>query len=94
MEKPKWRLHNETKEVIDYKYQKATTHFRGRNWTVWFAPDIPVQDDPWKLWGLPGLILEAQDSAGLYHFAAVGLKNTTTAPITLYKKKRDLVCTT
>ncbi len=87
MEKPIWRIEKETKEVMGYKCQKATTNFRGRDWTAWYASDISVQDGPWKLWGLPGLILEAHDSPNLYHFTAIGLKNIEPKPIVLYGLK-------
>jgi len=39
---------------------KATGSFRGRDYEVWYAPDIPVPSGPFKLGGLPGLILEAR----------------------------------
>jgi GLPGLI family protein len=93
MEKPQWTLQKETKEIIDHKCQKATTYFKGRTWTVWYTSEIPVQEGPWKLWGLPGLILEAQDSDSLYHFLAIGLKKTNASPISLYKRKIYINCT-
>ena len=52
----------------------ATADFRGRRWTAWFATDIPVSDGPWKLGGLPGLILEAYDEGQQHVFTAVGLE--------------------
>ena len=52
---------------------EATANYRGRTWTAWFAPEIPVQDGPWKLCGLPGLILEAHDANSDYIFEATGL---------------------
>lgn len=73
-EKPEWEMTDETKEVLGYQCFKATADFRGRRWTAWFAPEIPIQDGPWKLCGLPGLILEAEDSGNVYHFVANGLK--------------------
>lgn len=72
-EKPEWEITDETKEVIGYECFKAMTEYRGRSWTAWFAPEIPVQDGPWKLCGLPGLILEAHDKNKDYHFTATSL---------------------
>ena len=72
-EKPDWEITDETKEVIGYECFKATTEYRGRTWTAWFAPEIPVQDGPWKLCGLPGLILEAHDKNKDYQFTATSL---------------------
>ena len=59
----------------------ATSDFRGRHWTAWFATDIPVSDGPWKLGGLPGLILEAYDKGHQYTFTAVGLERVAEEPI-------------
>ncbi len=56
-----WNITNKTKKIDGIKVQKATIHFRGRNYIAWFAPEIPVSLGPWKLNGLPGLIIEAYD---------------------------------
>lgn len=72
-EKPEWKISDETKEIIGYQCFKAIADYRGRKWTAWFAPEIPVQEGPWKLCGLPGLILEAYDSSEEYHFVADSL---------------------
>lgn len=53
-------LPDSTTQILDHECVKARTDYHGREWEVWFAPDIPVQDGPWKLHGLPGLILAAQ----------------------------------
>jgi GLPGLI family protein len=63
-----WELHNETKNINSFKCQKATGNFRGRTYTVWFTNDIPVSLGPWKLNGLPGLILEATDSLNQFQY--------------------------
>ncbi|WJS96839.1 GLPGLI family protein [Flavobacterium johnsoniae] len=53
-----WKVTEEYKEILDYKCQKATTEFRGRNYTAWFTTDLPP-GGPWKFDDLPGFILEA-----------------------------------
>lgn len=74
LEKPNWTILTEDRVVAGYRCQKARTHFRGRVWDVWFAPDIPVSDGPWKLCGLPGLILHAKDSKGDFLFECNGIR--------------------
>ena len=70
-----------TREVLGYTCQQATADFRGRRWTAWFATDIPISDGPWKLGGLPGLILEAYDEGQQHVFTAVGLERVKDEPI-------------
>ncbi len=72
-EKPEWETTDESKEILGYQCFKATTEYRGRRWTAWFAPEIPVQEGPWKLCGLPGLILEAYDEGRDYVFEGNGI---------------------
>ncbi|QCY71120.1 GLPGLI family protein [Antarcticibacterium flavum] len=63
-----WEILPETKEITGYKVQKATTRFAGRDYIAWFTPEIPISDGPYKFNGLPGLILEIQDTRGHYSF--------------------------
>jgi len=63
-----WELHEEFKEVLGYSVQKATANVRGRKYTAWFCTDLPFRSGPWKLQGLPGLILEASDEKQDIHF--------------------------
>lgn len=74
LEKPNWQLKNEQKEIVGYKCQQAQTNFRGRTWIVWYTPEIPISNGPWKLGGLPGLILEAVDLENQFHFYCVSLE--------------------
>ncbi len=91
-EKPEWEISDETKEILGYQCFKATTDYRGRRWTAWFAPEIPVQDGPWKLCGLPGLILEAIDNHREFHFIASGLMQTGISEVGFlcYREKRGV----
>lgn len=47
---------------------KATVAYGGRNYTAWFAPDIPISDGPYKFSGLPGLIISLKDDDSRYLF--------------------------
>ena len=73
---PEWAITDSVKNIIGYECFKATTDFKGRQWTAWFAPEIPVSDGPWKLHGLPGLILEAYDKSHDYEFEAKGIRSS------------------
>lgn len=69
-----WVVGTETKYITGLTCIKATTSFRGRDWTVWFAPELPLPFGPWKLHGLPGLILEAHDSLNVYTMKATKIE--------------------
>lgn len=71
-----WQITDSTKSILGYECTLATTNFHGREWNAWFSPEIPVANGPWKLSGLPGLILEASESSGLYKFTATGLQHS------------------
>ncbi|PNE28965.1 hypothetical protein BHU09_04165 [Tannerella sp. oral taxon 808] len=68
MEMPNWTLHEDTMTVLGYLCKRATTHFRGRDWEVYYAPEIQLSRGPWKLWGLPGLITRATDADHYFLF--------------------------
>lgn len=75
---PNWILSNEKKKIDTFNCQKATTIFNGRTWIAWFTLDIPYPYGPWKLHGLPGLILEASDTEGKYTFTFTSISNNGT----------------
>jgi GLPGLI family protein len=57
-----WKISNDTVTFGGLHCQKATAHFKGRDYTAWFCPDLPLHVGPWKLNGLPGVIVEAYDA--------------------------------
>ena len=73
-EKPIWNLTDSSTNILGYECFLAETDFRGRKWLAWFTPEIPISDGPWKLCGLPGLILKAQDSQGHYIYEPVSIR--------------------
>lgn len=66
----KWKITNEKKKIGEFECQKAIGEFRGRTYNAWFTLEIPLPFGPWKLNGLPGLILEAYDDADYIYFTA------------------------
>lgn len=65
---PTWKITEETDSLGSYQCFKATGEYGGRTWTVWYTPEIPVHAGPWKLFGLPGLIIRATDGTECYDF--------------------------
>ena len=72
-----------TMQVLGYDCHKATAKFRGRTWTVWYSEDIPLSIGPWKLGGLPGLILKAKCDDYLT-ITALSARTTKLSPVTFY----------
>ena len=71
-----WEMTGEHGTVVSFDCQKAECDFRGRRWEAWFTPEIPVSEGPWKLKGLPGLILYARDTTGQYSFETVSVTDS------------------
>lgn len=59
--------------ILGYECIMAETYYHGRHWIAWFAPEIPIHDGPWKLRGLPGIILKAE--SGDFSFMATGIEH-------------------
>lgn len=70
----KWSLIEENKMLDSLQCFKATTVFKGRNYIAWYCPQIAITNGPWKLGGLPGLIVEAYDETKQMYFKIQSVK--------------------
>ena len=68
-----WQIMADTTNLHGLHCQKASTKFRGRVYQAWFTKDIPLQNGPWKFYGLPGLIVRISDSKDQFSFDLTGL---------------------
>lgn len=57
-----WEITDEKKNVCGWTCRQAIGSFRGRFYYAWFADQLPSSAGPWKLGGLPGIILALEDS--------------------------------
>lgn len=79
-----WELEEDSvRTIAGYECHKARTRFRGRDWSVWYTEDIPVSLGPWKLNGLPGIILRAECD-GYVTITANELSATGLTPVMFY----------
>jgi len=84
-ELPEWRIDtNMTKQILGYECIYASCHYRGREWEVWFTPEIPISEGPWKLAGLPGIILKAVDKKGQYIYDARSVSTQTLSDVGIF----------
>ncbi len=81
----KWKVQPEHKDILGYDCQRATCEFRGRKWEAWFAASIPASYGPYKFGGLPGLILDLEDSTHEWHFTAQELGRPSTPRPMVYR---------
>jgi GLPGLI family protein len=69
-----WQITPDTATRGGLHCQKATGHFRGRDYIAWFCPDLPMHVGPWELNGLPGMIVEAYDTQREVQFLFDGVE--------------------
>lgn len=70
---PEWNLTDSICTILGYDCQMAETFYKGRHWTAFFSIDLPFPEGPWKLNGLPGLILKAFCTNNDYSYEAVNI---------------------
>ena len=79
--KLKWQMLDGDSIINNYACKKAMAELNGRTWTVWYTLDIPYSNGPWKLGGLPGLIMDARDKKGDFGFSFCGMEKGDGSPI-------------
>ena len=82
-----WTLTDDTLTIGGYLCQTATCKFRGVEWHVCYTEEIPSSAGPWRLRGLPGLIVKAENEA--HTFCLIELRQEYT-PITAPDKNPDV----
>ncbi|MDO4196383.1 MAG: GLPGLI family protein [Prevotellaceae bacterium] len=90
----KWTLLDDTLTITGYLCHMAQTTYGGRTWYAYYTEDIPTASGPWKLKGLPGLIVKAEDAENIFSFEmfeltqqSIAITNPVMADIS--KTKRD-----
>lgn len=64
----RWSISDEVRMIDSFECRRANTRFRGRDYVAWYCADIPIPNGPWKMGGLPGLIVELKEKSGDMHF--------------------------
>ena len=82
-----WTLTDDTLTIGGYLCQTATCKFRGVEWHVWYTDEIPSSAGPWRLRGLPGLIVEAKNEAHTFCLTELRQEHT---PITAPEHRPDV----
>lgn len=76
VELPVWQpVADSAKTLLGYPCRMAKARFKGRTWFAWYADEVPLDHGPWKLRGLPGLILQAYDAGHEFTFTAEAMRN-------------------
>lgn len=87
-----WKITKQKKKIGTFNCVLGTTTFRGRNYCAWYAPEIAVYSGPWKLNGLPGMILEAYDEGKNvnWNFKSYKFPISIKQDYTIRKGKKDM----
>ena len=73
--KIKWQILNEYKVILGKTCRKASAEWFGSKYIAWFNIDNKLPYGPLKFNGLPGLILDLQDTSGKLKVVATNITN-------------------
>lgn len=74
LEPQPWEILPDTDMILGLHCQKAICQWRGRSYTAWYSEEIPINDGPYKFFGLPGLIVSVEDATGEYSWQLRGIE--------------------
>ncbi len=84
-----WQIQAEyTHKIANFNCIKAVGTFGNRIYDVWFTPDVPINFGPYKLGGLPGLILEAKSRDGKVYYNFISYESNINKPTEIVKPKK------
>lgn len=63
-----WKLGSKSDSINGYSCKNAFINFKGRKYTAWYTPEIPLPYGPYKFSGLPGLIVKISDQRNTHCF--------------------------
>lgn len=76
-----WQLLSERRKIGKFLCYKAQGRVSGRDYVAWYTLQVPVGKGPWKLYGLPGLIIEAHEVNGVASFWLVSINMPLDKPV-------------
>jgi GLPGLI family protein len=72
--KIKWTITKETKKIGKFTCQKAKINLNGRKYSIWFTPEIEIAFGPYKINGLPGLVVELYEETSKTKITLISIK--------------------
>ncbi len=78
-----WKIGTESKLIGGFNAKIAHADYEGRTYEVWFTREIPFPFGPYRLQGLPGLILEAHSTDGYVKWVFHSFENVNVAAVEL-----------
>lgn len=88
-----WQITNESKVIGGFNCTKAISNARNNKIVAWFTNEIPINYSPLGLYGLPGLILQAETFFSTITIESIKYSENVdllTKKIVEYEKKYDI----
>ena len=86
----KWNIFAENRKIGSLNCKKIETEYGGRHWTGWFTEDIPILDGPYVFNGLPGLIIQINDTEQIFDFQVINIINNKEENLYIPKKGKKV----